>query len=235
MGFQNTPRRGANTVRGKTLIVAIEGIDASGKETQVNRLKNWAIQHKEEMGLNEVSAQDFPDYSTPSGVRIEGLLKGNWSVVTDQLGQKQATKALVLQSLMVTNRLEHAKKLKSFEEDPWSLLILDRYHASGWVYGRSDGLSVHWLEDVHWLLPEPDLWVLVDISVDESFRRRPKRQDYYEKDRPKLEQVRELYLNLFKERRSSKGAHWIVVDGTGSVDDVHLRVLDPVRDWLKER
>jgi dTMP kinase len=217
------------------MIVAIEGIDASGKETQVNRLRQWAIKYKEEMGLHEVGVQDFPDYKTASGRRIGGLLRGEWSVVTGELGDKEITKALVLQSLMLTNRLEHAKKLKSFEGDPCSLLLLDRYHASGWVYGRSDGLSVHWLEDVHWLLPEPDLWILVDISVEESFRRRPERQDYYEKDRHKLEQVRELYLNLFKERRSSKGAHWIVVDGTGSVDDVHLRVLDPVRDWLKER
>ncbi|KKL61483.1 hypothetical protein LCGC14_2194860, partial [marine sediment metagenome] len=165
------------------MIVAIEGIDASGKETQATLLKVWALDNADEMCIHDVRIQDFPDYKNVTGKYIDELLKGEWEIVANELGKNALTKATVMQCLMITNRLEHGKMLSEYAGDPFSLLILDRYYASGQVYGRADGLPVDWLEAIHFLVPDPDLWIFVDISVDESFRRRPDRQDYYERNR----------------------------------------------------
>lgn len=204
------------------MIVAIEGIDASGKETQANMLKNWAAGRRDL--FDDVSSQDFPDYTTLTGHSIGGLLKGKWSIVADALSSKEGIKALVLQCMMVTNRLEWGSKLRKFETSDRRLLVCDRYHASAQVYGASDGLSPSWLRDIHELLPEPALWVLVDIPVDESFRRRPEREDYYERDRGKLEDVRERYLTLFEDRRREGHDNWFIVNGIGNLEDVQERI-----------
>ena len=117
--------------------------------------------------------------------------------------------------------------------------------ATGLVYGGLDGLDVQWIEKTNASLPQPDVWIYLDIPIEESFKRRPERRDRYESDRAYLEKVREGYLKLFEEKHhlghscpcGGEGfanhkcpgcgscGRWYVVDGMGSIEEVHQRIM----------
>lgn len=130
-------------------------------------------------------------------------------------------KALVIQSVMLVDRFEHVAKLTPYV-DRDALLILDRYYLSGLVYGQADGLDRDWLQTIHALLPRPDAFFLLDISVEESVRRRPERRDYYEKNLPKLRKVRELY----KSELAQAGGY--VVNGERAPEEITTEIADQI-------
>lgn len=229
------------------MIIAIEGGDACGKATQSKILAER---------LRAVRF-GFPDYETTAGKAILGNLKSEWDVgvrigkyrypSTGEEGepfskeQEEAKhiNALVLQSLMLINRMERGAELAAAARA--GHVVLDRYDASAIVYGSLDGLDPEWLRATNAQLHmRPELYILLDAPVDEGFRRRPERRDRYEKDRAYLERVRVAYLRLFAERQEENAARargdgvtrrtyvpgpaWRVIDAIGTVDEVAERV-----------
>lgn len=94
------------------MIVCIEGIDASGKATQAKRLARRLASTPG----RKAELFSFPDYGTPAGRAILGHLKRHWKAMadasTDGPVDEIATDAMVLQSLMTTNRLERGADLR---------------------------------------------------------------------------------------------------------------------------
>jgi dTMP kinase len=225
------------------VIIAIEGLDAAGKATQAKRLAE-RLRGK---------LFSFPNYTTPAGEAILGNLKSEWAARPFTFGDHDAPEemveeaktgnALVLQSLMAVNRLELGWELCQAAAN--GLVILDRYDASAIVYGSMDGLDEEWLRKVNEALPvRPDLYILIDIPVEESFRRRPERRDRNESNRAYLERVRNGYVDLFQRRTANpivgnklsfSKPKWHIVDGVGTIEEVHARVLDVVTDYLIQR
>jgi dTMP kinase len=223
------------------VIVALEGIDGSGKQTQVKLLKERLTGR-----FDRIDTFDFPHYQSIAGGLVGRILKGETVVSTnDQLvpalrhdhlpgldlprlhleklmASWSLDKALVIQCVMLADRLEHSRMLNAWVSQPHCLLILDRYYLSGLVYGQADGLDRDWLEKIHATLPRPDAFFLLDIPVEESVRRRPERRDYYEKNLPKLKKVRELY----KSEISAVGGY--VVDATRTVEEITTEIVDQV-------
>jgi len=214
-------------------VVALESIDSAGKKTQAKLLGDcldslpslFCSDTKEGKLCYRTS---FPDYSTPIGKIIASKLKENWwvdeSMSVSGTGEKELIiakiNALVLQSLMLTNKIEVIEEIdKAIRDCRW--VVLDRYFASGLAYGAADGLDREWLRTIHSRLPMA-IHVFIDITVDESFRRRPIREDAYESDRGLLERARNEYLELFSNPKT--GGKWLIVDGMGTVSEVHERI-----------
>lgn len=213
-------------------------MDAVGKATQSKILA-------ERLGATLFT---FPDYTTPAGEAILSNLKSGWTAASSEklvgkpyfsYSAEPKINALVLQSLMLTNRLERGAQLRtaSFRGH----VVLDRYDASAMVYGALDGLDLDWITSTNAQLPvRPDVYILLDAPVEESFRRRPERRDRYESNRPYLEKVRVEYLRLFTEKHEANlrraqgdgktrstfipGPAWRVVDAMGTVEEVSARV-----------
>lgn len=204
-----------------TLIV-IEGNEAAGKDTHTRLLATACA----------ATRLSFPDYTTDTGRAIHALLTRPY--VPDAFLDAGQNAALVLQALMTMNRYEVAPKLAEAASRD---IICDRYYLSGVVYGTVEGLSEDWLWTVHARLPQPDLWILLDVSVEESFRRRPQRRDRNERDRNKLERVRDEYLRVFREAgpRRCPEQRFMVVDALGTVDEVQQRIRSVVAAWREER
>jgi dTMP kinase len=157
-------------------IIAIEGIDACGKQTQVALLKEY-------LGRNaKVQDFSFPNYSTATGKKISELLKA------------EERDPLVLQALMTVNRYECQDEIMDALREGFA--ILDRYWFSGYVYGKTDKLNPQWLFNIHTRLIQPDRWIILDIPPEESFRRRPVREDQYETEFWRVKQARDMYLEL---------------------------------------
>lgn len=226
------------------MIVCIDGLDASGKATQSKILAERL----------DATLFGFPDYNTPAGKAILSHLKGDW--LAADLRRRESTSSigasyeahwpcehdpLVLQSLMLTNRLENGAALRAAATR--GHVVCDRYDASAMVYGSLDGLNPAWIEATNAQLPvRPDVYILIDVPVEESFKRRPERRDRYERDRSYLEKVRVEYLRLFTEKHEANvrraqgdgktrsafipGPTWRIVDGIGTVEEVSARVRE---------
>ena len=187
-------------------LIAIEGLDQSGKQTQALRLR----QALESSGLRVVSF-DFPDYATPIGREIGAALAGGRAFPPD-----------CLQLLYVANRYEH-KDLIQREKARGTVLVCDRYLASSVAYGEAQGLDPRWLTDIQLHLPQPDLTILLDIAPDVSAARKTQDRDRYERDLALLGRVRQSYL-----RQAAESESWLVLDASRGRDEVAADVAAAV-------
>jgi thymidylate kinase len=73
-------------------------------------------------------------------------------------------------------------------------------------------------------IPDPDLSVIIDITAEESFKRkwRPEDRESLDHDPVLLDKVRQCFLDL------SKRFGWTVIDGMDGPDVVAERVLNLV-------
>ena len=187
------------------MLIAIEGLDQSGKETQARHLRA-----RLEADGRKVHGLSFPDYETPIGQELRKALAGEREFGAD-----------VMQLLYVANRFEYKPRL-----DLWlgsgAVVVCDRYRASSVAYGEAQGLDPDWLEDVQRFLPVPAITVLLDIAPETAVQRKQTGRDRYERDLGLLARVRESY------RRQAKRQKWIVIDGEQSKDAVEAAIHQKV-------
>jgi dTMP kinase len=170
------------------LLIAFEGLDQSGKQTQAELLRD----HLKAQG-QKVRLLSFPDYGTSIGEEIARALQGERDYGPD-----------VMQLLYVANRYERKDEILHWLGGGL-ILVCDRYRASSVAYGEAMGLDAGWLEDMQKYLPEPDITFLLDIAPETSARRKASDRDKYERDLQLLARVRDSYLR-------QSGANWMRLD-----------------------
>lgn len=193
-------------------LIAFEGLDQSGKETQARLLK--AGLEAEGAG---VRIFPFPDYATPIGAEIGRALRGEREFGPD-----------VMQLLYVANRYEWKPEIQRALA-AGQVAICDRYLASSVAYGEAHGLDPAWLVEIQRFLPMPDLTVLLDIAPDTAARRKAANRDRYERDLTLLGRVRDSY------RRQAGQPGWIMIDGERPKDEVAEAVRSAVWQRLAPR
>ena len=194
--------------QGKFLI-AFEGLDQSGKQTQAERL----VEALTASG-REVHFLSFPDYSTSIGSEIGRALKGEREYAAD-----------AMQLLYVANRYEYRPQIESWLQSG-AVVVCDRYLASSVAYGEAQGVDTAWLTTLQQYLPQPSLTVLLDIPPEASLQRKQLERDRYERDLALLARVRDSYL------RQAAQPDWIRVDGSEDKAAVSEAVLNAVRSRL---
>jgi dTMP kinase len=182
------------------LLIAFEGLDQSGKQTQAallrDRLKSQG---------RRVRLLSFPDYGTSIGEEIARALQGERDYGPE-----------VMQLLYVANRYERKDDILRWLEGGL-ILVCDRYRASSIAYGEAHGVDPVWLDDIQKYLPMPDLTVLLDIAPEVAARRKTTDRDRYERDLALLARVRESY-------RRQCVAGWVCVDADRPSDAVAAEV-----------
>jgi len=188
------------------LLIAFEGLDQSGKQTQAERLRDRVV----EAG-RLVRLLSFPAYDTAIGTEIGRALQGDRDYGPD-----------VMQLLYVANRYEWKPQIE-FELGRGTVLICDRYLASSIAYGEAQGLDAAWLTEIQKYLPQPDLTVLLDIEPQVSASRKTADRDKYERDLALLGRVRTSYL------RQAAAPGWLRLDAGRDRDavatEVHAAVM----------
>jgi dTMP kinase len=159
------------------LLIAFEGLDQSGKQTQAELLRDRLVERGRLVRL-----LSFPAYDTSIGEEIGRALQGQRDYGPD-----------VMQLLYVANRYEWKPQIER-ELERGTVLVCDRYLASSIAYGEAFGLDGSWLRDMQKFLPQPDLTFLLDIAPEVSARRKTADRDKYERDLALLGRVRASYL-----------------------------------------
>jgi dTMP kinase len=176
-------------------IIAFEGLDQSGKQTQAELLRDRLKEDGRKARL-----VSFPDYGTSIGEEIARALAGEREYGPD-----------VMQLLYVANRYERKPDLERWL-DGGLILVCDRYMASSVAYGEAAGLDPEWLTDMQKLLPPAALTIMLDIAPETAVKRKAVDRDRYERDLALLSRVRESY------RRQAAAFGWVVLDGERAKD-----------------
>ena len=190
-------------------LIAFEGLDQSGKQTQAERLITALREH----GV-DVRLLSFPDYGTAIGKEIGRALQGGHDYPAD-----------TLQLLYVANRYEFRPEIERTIAGG-GVVVCDRYLASSVAYGEAQGLDAGWLTTIQRFLPQPSLTVLLDIPPERSLERKQRARDRYEQDLALLGRVRDSY------RRQAAAPSWVTLDGSQDKDSVTAGVVSVVRSQL---
>jgi len=191
-------------------IIAFEGLDQSGKQTQAELLRDSLKAHG-----HKSRVVSFPDYGTSIGEEIARALQGEREYGPD-----------VMQLLYVANRYERKPDLMRWI-DGGLILVCDRYTASSVAYGEALGLDGGWLVELQKFLPPAHATVLLDIAPETAARRKSVDRDRYERDLVLQSRVRDSYL------RQATAQGWVLVDGERSRDAIAAEVFAAVQSRLE--
>jgi dTMP kinase len=194
------------------VLIAFEGLDQSGKETQARLLGR-----RLEAEGRRVEQVTFPDYETAIGRELYRALHGERDYQAD-----------VIQLLMIANRYEWKPAIGAALAEG-TIVIADRYLASSVAYGEAQGLDPAWLLEAQRYLPPASLTVMIDIAPETAVARKRTHRDRFEQDLPLLARVRASY------RRQAAGPGWAAIDGERPVEAVAADVANAVGPALARR
>lgn len=191
-------------------LIAFEGLDQSGKQTQAERLLDAfrSAGHKTEF-------LTFPAYETAIGTEIDYALHGQREYAPD-----------TLQLLYIANRFEFRPRIEAWLA-AGTMVVCDRYLASSIAYGEAQGVDAAWLTEIQTHLPQPSLTILLDIPPDASLTRKKAARDKFERDLPLLGRVRESYL-----QQAERSKDWMRIEGHQDKEAVSAAVVSAVRSRL---
>ena len=196
-------------------IITFEGIEGVGKSTQINLLKDYI----ESRGL---SATIFREPgSTTIGENIRSILldsKENLSKESELLLMFAARAQLISEKVKISNT---------------DFILFDRFYYSSVAYqGFGRGLSVDFINNLISFIncPQPDLTFLLDISVENGFKRKINDvKDRIESSGDEFfEKVRQGYLKIAK----SQPERIKVIDAMGSIEDINKEIIKEVSKLL---
>lgn len=200
--------------RGKFL--ALEGIDGSGKTTQLRLLL-------ERLSAGRVACSGTREPTDgPVGALLRQILTGRMSC-----------DGRVAAGLFASDRLDHLLNstdgiLQKLESGV--TVVTDRYCFSSYAYHGVDA-DMGWVIDINRLSAEllrPDLTIFLDVPVERALERIRRGRDHTElyEEETRLKAVRENYLWAF---RLLEGVEQVtVVDGDGDEGTVARRVWEAV-------
>lgn len=205
-----------NTYSGKYVI--LEGIDGSGKSTQLEMLAKFLQSQK-----IPFMATSEPNRESPAYDEIEKFSADKNSKLTP----------LQMQSLHVQARNYGMVHSIIPALGSGKMVVSDRSFISTFAYGMAFGMKFEEIADLHreilktnWL--KPDLAILVDVSPAQAMKRITQNRpdtSFFEKEE-KLEKIRSQYLKLAKKK-------WLtVIDGSLKPEQVFNQILLEVNKIL---
>lgn len=146
------------------ILIAIDGVDSSGKETQTKLLYE-RLKEK----TDKIRMVSFPAYDKPSSSLVKMYLDGSFGTNPDDVNAYVAS-AFFAMDRFATYRTDWGKDYK--EE---SIILADRYVTSNMIHQASkiDEISekekcLEWVYDFEYNicgLPKPDITIFLDMPV----------------------------------------------------------------------
>ena len=205
----------------KGLFIAFEGIDGSGKSTQILNLKTYM----ESLG-RKVYTTCEPS-AGPVGLLLRQFLSGRIEGDTRMIA-----------SLFAADRLDHITNKTDGMLDKLNSgvdIISDRYCFSSYAYNSVD-MPFDWVVSVNaesMRLVKPDAVIFIDIDVDTALERISKNRfssELFEK-RERLEQVRANYFKAFEMFKDE--INICIIDGSRSVSEVAADVAREISKLIE--
>lgn len=200
-----------NPYKGKFL--AFEGLDGSGQTTQANLLSKYL----EKQGFNVVLTKE-PTLDSKAGKEIKKILNKKAEATPNHL-----------QELFAKDRNWHQKNkiIPALKQN--KIIVSDRSQFSSFAFGVASGTNLDYLFSLNDEFIMPDLVILLRTSPKTSIKRIEKRgteKTLFEKEK-QLERV----WNVF-EKLSKRFKNIIIVDGEKSIEEIHKKVWQIMKQIL---
>ncbi len=205
------------------MFITFEGIDASGKTTQLELLEAELKKN----GLNVLVTRQ------PGGTQIGQLIR---QILLDPDNIQLVPEAEVL--LYMADRIQHIKEVILPALADNLIVLCDRYHDATLAYqGGGRQLDLSWLkqlQDQH--IIEPDLTLWFDISVEQSQERLKQRNLSLDTENCRLESEDSLFYNRVRSEYTRlcriKNDHFIQIKASDSILSIQSHVLKIVLDRI---
>ena len=205
--------------------ITFEGIEGSGKTTQIQLLSN----HFEDRGIDHLLTRE--PGGTPIGDQIRRLV----------LDPRNSAMTPVCELLLyAAARAQHLDQVIRPALEAGRLVLCDRFVDATFAYqGYGRAIPLDLIDALHHLKTlalRPDLTLLFDIDTRLALERARVREHGGTQDETRFEQedlafherVRAGYLEMSRH----EPARFVVLDARGSVDEVHLRVIEMIAKHL---
>ena len=211
------------------LFITLEGLDGSGKTTQIKRLAAWM----QRRGLDPVVTRQ--PGGTATGDRIRALLLDSGSTPLAPMTEM---------ALMFADRAQAIAEVIEPALAGGRVVLCDRFTDSTEAYqGGGRELGSERVLDLHRLICgnlQPDLTLLLLPSLDSSLARARNRNERTVvktgKDENRFEQEQgEFFKRVWKKYReiARREAHRVVlIEGNLSIDEVHEQIVEAVSERL---
>lgn len=204
----------------KGLFIVFEGIDGSGKTTQINLLKK----HFEECSQKCFETREPSD--GPVGSLIRQFLSG-----------RMKADERTLAALFAADRLDHifneTTGLKP-KLDNGINVISDRYILSTYAY-QSVRVPLDWVMQLNSVASEelkPDCHIFIDVEPEITLKRMAEgrfHSDLFE-NKQRLTEVRSRYLELIAKLKEKENI--IIIDGNQSIEKISDDIWNEVKTLL---
>jgi len=205
--------------------ITFEGIDGSGKSTQLRILAGFLRAQGVELLLSREPG------GTPVGVRLRAAL-------LDVQGEVDPLTELLV---FAADRAQHVRKVIRPALAKGAVLISDRYADATRAYqGAGRGFSSQLISEIIELATEglvPDLTILFDVTVEESTNRTTRRSAKNKRDRLDIEKedfhsrVREEYLRI----ATAEPQRVKVIDAAGTIEGTQEQLRAIIVPFLQRR
>lgn len=217
-------------------LIIIEGLDGSGKSTQVTLLQKYFDEH----GIAYKKIK-LPDYDSPSSTLVNMYLGGEFGKSADDVN------AYAAGAFYAVDRFASYKLNWGKDYENGTVILADRYATSNSIYQMEKISEDKWNEYLEWSadfeyekigIPKPDAVIYLDMPVDISQKLMTNR---YNGDEAKKD-VHEVDVEFLKKCRKSalyaaEKQGWKIVscsDGQNPlpIEEIHNKIVDIVKEEL---
>lgn len=216
-----------STTSRRGLFLTFEGLDGSGKTTQMRLLARR---------LRE-AGEDVVELAEPGTTEIGKRIR---SILLDPSHEMMSPVAEML--LYFAARAQTVDEILKPALERGAMVLSDRWTDSTRAYqGYGRELGLEWIDQLDRIACrgiEPDLTVLVEIDVGEGLRRaRTRNADSAAAETRMDEQAKAFYIRVAQgyQRLARAYGRIVTVDGRGSVEDVERRVWRVVEEFRRRR
>lgn len=218
-------------------LIVIEGLDGSGKSTQIEILRK----RFEEEGREPFEIK-LPYYSDESSTLVKMYLSG-------QFGSKPGdVNAYAASTFYAADRYASFKKFWGKEYNEGRLILADRYTTSNAVHQMTKLESDKWDSYLDWLfdyeynklsVPEPDCVIFLDMPVEISQKLMTSRYDGDEKKKDVHERDVSYLLSCYETAKyAAKKLGWNVIKCSEngeprSIDAIADEIYECVKTYMK--
>ena len=210
----------------KGKFIVFEGIDGSGKTTQINQLYKWLIGTDLIPENNKLVITREPG-GTKLGKSIRSLLLNT--------SREKSPGSITELLLYAADRSQHVNEIIRPTLDKGDWVISDRFCGSTLAYqGYGSKLDINLIKDLESIATQgiaPDITFLLDIPIEESIRRRMNRKD----DRIEKE-GREFLSNVSLGFQAlSQDINWKKISGINSEENIISEIKSEIKKLIKNK
>lgn len=217
-------------------LIIIEGLDGSGKSTQVVLLEKYLTDKK--VNYKKIK---LPDYDSPSSTLVKMYLGGEFGKSANDVN------AYAAGAFYAVDRFSSYKLNWGKDYQNGTLILADRYATSNSIYQMEKMPKEEWDSYLEWSadfeynkigIPRPDLVIYLDMPVDISQKLMTSRYNGNESKKD----VHEVNVEFLKKCRESalftaKKQNWKVIkcsDGVNPlpIEDIHNEIVNIVEEEI---